>query len=70
MNIDDMDLFPHERRALYDTLCRDLRAERDKAVLHPERRDYHGYNARMSARLLDLLFPEAVPKTLPSGAEG
>jgi hypothetical protein len=63
MDIDDMDPFPHGRRALYDTLCRDLRAERNKAVLHPERRVYHGYNARMSARLLELLFPEAVPRT-------
>jgi hypothetical protein len=70
MNIVDMHLFPHEWCALYATLCRDLRSERDNAARHPERRDYHEYNAYMSARLLELLFPEAMRKTLPFDTEG
>jgi hypothetical protein len=47
-------LLPHEWTALIEVLRRDVRRERDQALLYPALSDYHLLNARMSVRILEV----------------
>lgn len=50
-------LFPHELQALLEALRRDTEMELQRARTHPHWAEYHRGNARLNARLIDLLAP-------------